>query len=82
MPQQQRDEHDSGIAERLSAALLDPPRTGLVLLLGSAVLVGQATRWIVARAREAGEEQLTRLNGIGARDDATTQEAEPHESSA
>ena len=56
-------EEGRGVAQWVGAAMLGPSRTGLALVLGSAVLVGRATRWIGNRAIDEGERQLTRLNG-------------------
>ena len=51
-----------GLGQLVSAAILNPPRTALVLTLETAVLVARAARRVADRAADEGERQLARLN--------------------
>lgn len=46
-----------------TAYLVNPLRTGLVVGVGSGVLLTRALRWGVERAAEEGEQQLRSFNG-------------------
>ena len=61
---------DHGLAERAQRVvraggsfILTPPRTALVLALGSAVLITRSAQRTLARATQEGEREFERLNG-------------------
>ncbi len=61
---------DDGLADRAQRAVrtgvsfvLTPPRTALVLALGSAVLITRAAQRALPRVTREGERQVGRING-------------------
>ncbi len=65
---------DHGLADRAqhavrvgAALVLAPPRTALVLALGSAVLIARFAQQALARVAHEGERQFGRLNGAAER---------------
>lgn len=63
------------LARIARAAVLTPPRTALILTLGTLSLGGRAIRRTLDAVLEEGERQLDRFNGFGPRTEQV--EAEP-----
>ena len=58
---------------QVAMMMLGPPRTLLVVALGTIVVAGRATQWVANRVEEEGERQLARFNGVWARHDTSPQ---------